>query len=279
MLSSPASIVAIALALVPSLASAAIFPKDSLVKMLDPKGFKQVLKQDQTALVAFVAPWCGHCQRMVPEYSKAAKGLNPLVPVYAVDCDAQENKRLCGEQGVKGFPTVKLFPRGSKLPPVTYEGERTGNAFFNWVSSRIPTTVSKLSKAEDINPWVDKKIEKPRALLLTKDKKIPLLWKVLGNTYKDKFDLGIHRDEKGKGSAALGLEAGKKKQSRVLIFPAGSTKFAVYDGTTKLDALSKFLDTVLDGSAELVLENKDEKKDDAPVQEETPAKEHSKDEL
>lgn len=45
---------------------------------------------------------------MVPEYSKAADSLNPLIPAYAVDCDDDANKRLCSEQGVKGFPTVKV---------------------------------------------------------------------------------------------------------------------------------------------------------------------------
>jgi protein disulfide-isomerase A6 len=33
---------------------------------------------------------------MVPEYSKAALGLHPLIPAYAVDCD--ENRALCAEQ-------------------------------------------------------------------------------------------------------------------------------------------------------------------------------------
>jgi protein disulfide-isomerase A6 len=46
---------------------------------------------------------------MGPEYSKAALGLYPLVPFYAVDCDVQANKQLCAEQGVKGFPTIKVI--------------------------------------------------------------------------------------------------------------------------------------------------------------------------
>ena len=29
---------------------------------------------------------------------KAAKSLDPMVPLYAVDCDAEENKRICAEQ-------------------------------------------------------------------------------------------------------------------------------------------------------------------------------------
>lgn len=43
---------------------------------------------------------------MAPEYSKAALGLYPLVPLYAVDCD--KHKKLCAEQGVQGFPTIKV---------------------------------------------------------------------------------------------------------------------------------------------------------------------------
>jgi protein disulfide-isomerase A6 len=45
---------------------------------------------------------------MTPEYEKAAKRLAPLVPLYAVDCDAEANKPLCAQEGVRGFPTVKV---------------------------------------------------------------------------------------------------------------------------------------------------------------------------
>lgn len=44
MLSSQLQVLALSLALAPSLASAAIFPKDSQVKMLNAKGFKQAMK-------------------------------------------------------------------------------------------------------------------------------------------------------------------------------------------------------------------------------------------
>lgn len=42
---------------------------------------------------------------MVPEYSKAALGLNPLIPLYAVDCD--ENRPLCAEQARLSDPVVR----------------------------------------------------------------------------------------------------------------------------------------------------------------------------
>lgn len=44
---------------------------------------------------------------MAPEYSKAALGLYPMIPFYAVDCDKASNKKFCAEQGVQGFPTLK----------------------------------------------------------------------------------------------------------------------------------------------------------------------------
>ncbi|THU97674.1 hypothetical protein K435DRAFT_965318, partial [Dendrothele bispora CBS 962.96] len=242
----------LALALTPSLVSAGIFPKDSVVKMLDPKGFKQALKPNQTSMIAFVAPWCGHCQRMAPEYSKAALGLYPLIPTYAVNCDDEKNKRLCAEQGVQGFPTVKLFPRGKTVPPMTYDQpERSASAFFYWASRRIPNAVTKIYRAEEIQPWVEKttSLDRPRALLLTKDKKVPLLWKVLGNKYQGQIELASHRDRKGKSSVFMGYEAGEKKVPKVLIYPIGSTKAVRYEGINKLDSLSTFFDSVIDGTA------------------------------
>jgi protein disulfide-isomerase A6 len=100
----------------------------------------------------------------------------------------------------------------------------------------------------------------PRALLLTKDKKVPLLWKVLGNKYKDQLVLGSHRDRKGKTSVAMGLEAGEKKQSKVLIYLRGSSTPVRYQGVNKLEHLTKFFDSVLDGSADLSTANEEAEK-------------------
>merc|ERR1719394_784996 len=65
-------------------------------------------------VVEFYAPWCGHCKSFAPEYQKAAKALKGIIGVGAVDCD--QHKSLCGQYGVQGFPTVKVFGANKKKP-------------------------------------------------------------------------------------------------------------------------------------------------------------------
>ncbi|KDR80941.1 hypothetical protein GALMADRAFT_241499 [Galerina marginata CBS 339.88] len=254
-------LVALTLVLAPSLVSAGMFPKDSIVKMLDVKTFKKAMKANETSMVAFVAPWCGHCQRMVPEYSKAALGLYPLVPVYAVNCHAEKNKPLCAEQGVQGFPTVKVFPRGASQSPILFEGaERTASHFWYFVTRRIPKVYTKFYKVDEIPGWVRKQTSKHRVLLLTKDKKIPLLWQVLSNKFSGTdLEFGAHRDRKGKSSVQMGLEVGGPKEPKVLLYPIGSDQPIRYEGMAKMDSLTKFFTSVLDGTANLTQINAEAK--------------------
>ena len=58
-------------------------------------------------------------------------------------------------QGVKGFPTVKLFPRGKEQAPILFEHpDRSASAFFYFASRRVPHKNKKLHAVEEIEPWV-----------------------------------------------------------------------------------------------------------------------------
>ncbi|TCD67389.1 hypothetical protein EIP91_012424 [Steccherinum ochraceum] len=248
----------ISLVLAPSMVSAALFPKNTQVKFIDQKGFKKIMKQNVTSAVAFVAPWCGHCQKMAPDWSQAALGLYPMVPFYAVDCDQQSNKQLCSSQGVQGFPTLKLYPRGGQVKPISYDSpERSASGFFYWASRNIPHGVKKLYNLDDIPGWVEEHKNEPRALLLNNGKHIPILWQVIGNKYKHHLTFAIHRDRRGKSSGAMGLVPNEKGQSKVLIYPPGETKFVVYEGINKHDSLTKFFDSIVDGTANLEIANQE----------------------
>ncbi|KAH9926988.1 thioredoxin-like protein [Fomitopsis serialis] len=239
------------LLLAPWLVSAALFPAKTEVKLIDAKGFKKVMNQNVTSVVAFVAPWCGYCQRMAPEYSKAAEALAPMVPLYAVDCDQDSNKRLCSEQGVQGFPTVKLYPRGGRSKPLSYEsGERTATNFFYWANRNIPHAVRRLDSVSQISGWTDEHAAKPRALLLSSSKDIPLMWKALGNKYKDTISFGVLQDKSGKQALQLGVEDSPTKDSKVLVYPPESHNFVRFEGTLKYKPLNKYLGSVADGTAD-----------------------------
>lgn len=101
----------------------ALYPSSGNVVELTPNNFdKLVTRSDEVWIVEFFAPWCGHCQQLVPEYTKAANALKGIVKVGAANVD--EHKELGGRYGVKGFPTIKIFG-ADKNKPEDYNGGRT----------------------------------------------------------------------------------------------------------------------------------------------------------
>lgn len=146
----------LSLLLLPLLTSAALFPKNSKVIQLNSSNFKsQVLNIQKPTMVAFTAPWCGHCQKLVPEYEKAAKSLDGIIKFTNIDCDDDSNKQICGQYGVKGFPTLKMFPATKKRLPKDYQGARDGKSISDYAVDQLPLGAKKL-KAEELLDWVNK---------------------------------------------------------------------------------------------------------------------------
>ncbi|OBS81445.1 hypothetical protein A6R68_20331 [Neotoma lepida] len=77
---------------------------------------------------------CGHCQRLTPEWKKAATALKDVVKVGAVDADKHQS--LGGQYGVQGFPTIKIFG-ANKNKPEDYQGGRTGEAIVDAALSAL----------------------------------------------------------------------------------------------------------------------------------------------
>jgi len=96
---------------------------------LTPANFqKEVMKSDNVWIVEFYAPWCGHCQRLTPEYKKAATALKGVVKLGAVNAD--EHRSLGGQYGIQGFPTLKIFGR-NKNKPEDYNGGRDAKGIID----------------------------------------------------------------------------------------------------------------------------------------------------
>lgn len=89
-----------------------------------------------------------HSKTLAPEYEiagdvyKAGDG----VVIAKVDADAE---RSLGERfDVKGFPTLKWFPKGSTAPE-EYEGGRTADTIVSWVNGKtgLSRKVKKMASA------------------------------------------------------------------------------------------------------------------------------------
>jgi len=112
----------------------------SAVTFLDDQSFKQKVGKDQDVLVAFTAPWCGHCKTLAPIWDALANTFinEPDVLVAKVDAEAENAKALAKEQGVSSYPTIKFFKKGS-LEATPYEGARSEDAFVQYLNKNSGT--------------------------------------------------------------------------------------------------------------------------------------------
>ncbi|XP_014090538.2 protein disulfide-isomerase A5 [Bactrocera oleae] len=86
---------------------------NSEIVHLTSQGFEPALKDENSVLVMFYAPWCGHCKRMKPEYEKAALTMKERkIPGILAALDATKEKTIAGQFNVRGYPTLKYFVHG-----------------------------------------------------------------------------------------------------------------------------------------------------------------------
>jgi len=112
----------------------------SQVEMLTDKTFKTEIGGDKDVLVAFTAPWCGHCKTLAPVWEKFAQDFanEPNVLIAKVDAEAENSKATAKEQGVASYPTIKFFPKGKKEPE-DYEGGRSEADLVSFINKKAGT--------------------------------------------------------------------------------------------------------------------------------------------
>jgi protein disulfide-isomerase A6 len=232
---------AVAVALLSALpgAQAGLYTKKSPVLQVDGKNYERLIaKSNYTSIVEFYAPWCGHCKNLKPAYEKAAKNLDGLANVAAVDCDDEANKPLCGSMGVQGFPTLKIVrpKKGGGKPMVQdYQGQRTASAIVEAVVQQINNYVVKVED-KSLDKFLGDK-EAPKAILFTEKGSTSALLKSVAIDFAGVITIGQARNKEAKAVETFGVE----KFPTLVLLPGGDADAVVYDGELKKEGIVKFL--------------------------------------
>lgn len=70
------------------------------------------LSHEHPILLDIGADWCGPCKVLTPRLEKLAREYGGKFLLAKVDAD--ENMRIAGRHGVRGFPTVIAYSRGQE---------------------------------------------------------------------------------------------------------------------------------------------------------------------
>ncbi|KAI5865775.1 hypothetical protein GGS23DRAFT_554109 [Durotheca rogersii] len=222
-------------------AQAALYLKSSPVVQVDAKDYDRIINQsNHTSVVEFYAPWCGHCQNLKPAYEKAARNLEGLAHVAAVNCDDDANKQLCSALGVKGFPTLKTVRpgkgKGAKPLVEDYNGPRTAKGIVDAVVERINNHVKRVTD-NDLDAFLAKNNESAKALLFTEKGTTSALLRSIAIDFLDVITVAQVRDKETRANELFGVAS----YPTLVLLPGGDRDGLVYDGEMKKDALVKFL--------------------------------------
>ncbi|WFC98308.1 protein disulfide-isomerase [Malassezia yamatoensis] len=236
------------------IAHGALFAAQSPVMKLTPANFdKEILRIEKPAMVAFTAPWCGHCQKLAPQYQRVASELDEVVKIAYMDCDDKVNQAICAKYNVKGFPTLKLFPATKKRIPRDYNGDRSAQAITDYVVSALPAESVQRLEPSKLQNFLDKNTDSPKVLLVSPKSKSSPMYRSLALDFRGRVPFGYLYAVKDEAFGAVNevLNVKLDLQHVPALYmakgPRSDLKLHKYRGSMKYKLIKRWLDEVLDG--------------------------------
>lgn len=206
----------------------AIASPDSAVVKLTGETFSKFLTENPLVLAEFFAPWCGHCKALGPNFSQAADELvGKEIKLAQIDCTEEQD--LCQTQGIRGYPTLKVF-RDGEDNPTDYEGPRSSEGIVSYMLKQSLPAVSVIEDTAELYKTIE--AEKSAIVIETGSGANETFYK-LANAHRDEcsFVQTTNKD--------FSKKFGKDK---FLIFLAGEKKPIVYNSKdTSLEALTSWV--------------------------------------
>jgi len=162
--------------------------------------------------------------------------------VAAVNGD--DERELASAYGIKGFPTIKLFPsqltktpdgKGFHKVPEDYEGPRTAAAMANFAVGKLPNFVSKIT-SKSIDSFLSTPENLAKVILFTNKKETSNLYKALAVDFHHQLVLGEVKDSEKEIVDNFGVT-----KFPTLIVQTVSGEKIPFTGELKHDVLYSFL--------------------------------------
>lgn len=93
--------------------------------------------QDMRVCVLYYTDWCGHCKNFKPVFNQCVTKSNasPIadnIHWCAVNCEEESGRAVAAQQGVKGYPTLKVHHKYAE----DYRGPRTVKDIWRFVTRK-----------------------------------------------------------------------------------------------------------------------------------------------
>lgn len=132
-------------------------------------------------------------QAFLSEYNKVASELKGMAKICAISCT--DHPVFCQKQGVKDTPTVMVYPP-NPVPAFKYDGKLESKGIASKVARFFPDFSTKLTQ-ENIDSFMTGDPSKPKVLLFSNKKSVPMMWKALSSetVFKRTVEFGFVTDD------------------------------------------------------------------------------------
>eukprot|EP00921_Rhytidocystis_pertsovi_P021178 GHVQ01033806.1.p1 GENE.GHVQ01033806.1~~GHVQ01033806.1.p1 ORF type:complete len:646 (+),score=86.21 GHVQ01033806.1:1092-3029(+) len=112
-------------------------PEGSLISLSD-ETFQPFITSNPIVFVLFYAPWCYWSRLALPEFEAAARVLSHHdPPVKLVTIDTSQYVSIGMSEGVREYPTLKLYLDENTVPSIVHSGGRQRAQLVHWVEEKL----------------------------------------------------------------------------------------------------------------------------------------------